>query len=258
MADNFKPNWDDAPDWANYRAIDLDGTAYWFQLEPQQHHCGQWVEYAGLVGVDKRYPDYYEDWTRSFEKRSVGKFEPDWSKAPEWANYWATDQDGSSYWYEDNPVIRYEHEQWRVDSGKYIYDKFVEQDVWHDILYKRPINNIVEATLNKPVDKIDVNGLFDDLKESLEETVQIEKGEREPSRMTTLYPKYYKDVSHLDSVDVYAVHNLFDVQDPSGAIQHASKKLLLSGVRTGGKSKFDDIREARDTLNRWIEINKEN
>lgn len=70
------------------------------------------------------------------------------------------------------------------------------------------------------------------------------------------YPQYYKDVAYLSEVDVYAVHKLFDIQDPSGCIQHASKKLLLSGVRTGGKSVYDDIREARDTINRWLELNQ--
>ena len=68
------------------------------------------------------------------------------------------------------------------------------------------------------------------------------------------YPKYYKDVRMLDELDVYAVHQVFNIQDPSGAIQHASKKLLLSGVRTGGKSKREDIKEARDTLTRWLEL----
>lgn len=75
--------------------------------------------------------------------------------------------------------------------------------------------------------------------------------------MSKLYPKYYKDVSDVEELDVYHVHQIFNIQDPSGAIQHASKKLLLSGVRTGGKSFYDDVREARDTLNRWLEINTE-
>lgn len=75
--------------------------------------------------------------------------------------------------------------------------------------------------------------------------------------MSKLYPKYYKDVSDVEELDVYLVHQIFNIQDPSGAIQHASKKLLLSGVRTGGKSFYDDIREARDTLNRWLEINQQ-
>ena len=35
---------------------------------------------------------------------------------------------------------------------------------------------------------------------------------------------------------------------------HASKKLLLSGVRTGGKSLEQDVKEARDSLNRWLEM----
>ena len=71
------------------------------------------------------------------------------------------------------------------------------------------------------------------------------------------YPQYYKPVGEMTEIDVYAVHHLFDVQDPSGAIQHSSKKLLLSGVRTGGKSKFKDIKEARDTLTRWLQLNPE-
>lgn len=73
--------------------------------------------------------------------------------------------------------------------------------------------------------------------------------------MSQKYPKYYKQVGDLTEIDVYAVHHLFNIQDPSGAIQHASKKLLLSGVRTGGKSAYQDIKEARDTLNRWLELN---
>jgi len=69
------------------------------------------------------------------------------------------------------------------------------------------------------------------------------------------YPAYYKDVSRLDSVDVYRVHRLFDVNDP--VIHHASKKLLMAGGRTGEKFEADDIREARDSLNRWLDMEAE-
>lgn len=72
---------------------------------------------------------------------------------------------------------------------------------------------------------------------------------------TKLYSAYFKDVRDLDEIDVYCVHALFQLQDTSGALHHASKKLLLSGVRTGGKSRYQDIKEARDTLNRWLDIN---
>ena len=71
------------------------------------------------------------------------------------------------------------------------------------------------------------------------------------------YPQYYKPVGELTEIDVYAVHRLFNIQDPSGCLQHSSKKLLLSGVRTGGKSQYKDIKEARDTLTRWLQLNPE-
>ena len=77
------------------------------------------------------------------------------------------------------------------------------------------------------------------------------------SSMAETYPQYYKDMSTEVEMDVYLVHHKFNVDDPSGALHHASKKILLSGVRTGGKSKYKDIKESRDTLTRWLEINRD-
>jgi len=75
------------------------------------------------------------------------------------------------------------------------------------------------------------------------------------SDMATKYPKYYKRVPDgVTSLDVYAVCQMFDVSD--AALSHALKKIMLPGTRTGGKSRHDDIKEARDTLNRWLELNK--
>jgi len=64
---------------------------------------------------------------------------------------------------------------------------------------------------------------------------------------------YYKDVSGLDYVDVYAVCALFGVDDPSGCMQHAIKKLLCSGKR-GVKDRDKDLQEAVDTLQRKIDM----
>jgi hypothetical protein len=75
--------------------------------------------------------------------------------------------------------------------------------------------------------------------------------------MSQKYPKYYKLVGNLKEVDVYAVCKLFPVADNTGCINHARKKLLVPGTRTGGKSFRDDIKEARDTLTRWLELNPE-
>lgn len=72
--------------------------------------------------------------------------------------------------------------------------------------------------------------------------------------MSVRYPAYYKDFSDVTEADVYLIHARFQLNDYSGCLHHASKKILLSGARTGGKSAFKDIKEARDTLTRWLEI----
>jgi len=68
------------------------------------------------------------------------------------------------------------------------------------------------------------------------------------------YPHYFKSVSHLETVDVYRVLSLFQVND--ACIQHAIKKLLCAGDR-GDKSMIKDITEARDSLNRHLEMLQE-
>lgn len=81
---------------------------------------------------------------------------------------------------------------------------------------------------------------------------------KDPIPNSILYPKYFKDVSEITDMDVYELHELFQLHDYSGCLHHASKKILLPGVRTGNKTRYQDIKEARDTLNRWLEINKPN
>jgi hypothetical protein len=66
---------------------------------------------------------------------------------------------------------------------------------------------------------------------------------------------YFKDVSRLDSIDIYRVVALFAVTDP--CLQHAVKKLLVAGGRGGGKDISRDVREAIDTLKRWEEMRAE-
>ncbi len=68
---------------------------------------------------------------------------------------------------------------------------------------------------------------------------------------------YFKNVSHLNEIDVYRVCQLFDINDPSGALHHAFKKILVAGSRGGGKDRDRDIQEAIDTLQRWQEMQKE-
>lgn len=66
---------------------------------------------------------------------------------------------------------------------------------------------------------------------------------------------YFKDVRHLDVIDVYRVLDLFQVTDP--CLQHAIKKLLVAGGR-GHKDPAKDIQEAIDTLTRLQRMQEEN
>jgi hypothetical protein len=68
------------------------------------------------------------------------------------------------------------------------------------------------------------------------------------------YNHYYKDVRHLDGIDVYRVLELFNVTDP--CLQHAIKKLLCAGKR-GAKDEERDVEEAIDTLGRYQDMKVE-
>lgn len=69
------------------------------------------------------------------------------------------------------------------------------------------------------------------------------------------YPDHYRRVGDFEQIDAFAVLQMFNIQDPSGCIQHASRKLLMSG--NAPETVYRDIREARDTLTRWIQLNQE-
>lgn len=64
---------------------------------------------------------------------------------------------------------------------------------------------------------------------------------------------YFKECGY-EYVDVYRILKLFDVVDP--CIQHAAKKLLVSGGR-GFKEISHDIQDVIDTLIRWQEMQEE-
>lgn len=65
---------------------------------------------------------------------------------------------------------------------------------------------------------------------------------------------YKKDVSRLEFVDVYRVLQMFEVTHP--AVQHAAKKVLCAGGR-GAKDWAKDIQEAIDSLQRALDMHKE-
>ncbi|WWY65191.1 hypothetical protein [Pseudomonas phage vB_PaeP_FMD5] len=82
-------------------------------------------------------------------------------------------------------------------------------------------------------------------------TTQVQREAAPLNRYQRPIPRTWK------FVDVYRINMLFPLGelDPSGALDHARKKLMAPGQRSGGKSLWQDVKEARDTLNRWLEDN---
>lgn len=76
----------------------------------------------------------------------------------------------------------------------------------------------------------------------------------DPQSLQKTYPALYRTVGDVTEIDTYAIHRLFQVQDYSGCLQKASTHILLSGT---SKCIYHDIREARDTLTRWLQLNQE-
>lgn len=69
--------------------------------------------------------------------------------------------------------------------------------------------------------------------------------------------KYLREMKGLSDgkADVYAVIVTFDVKCP--ARQHAIKKILCSGIRGKG-SELQDLKEARDAIDRAIQLYESN
>jgi len=72
--------------------------------------------------------------------------------------------------------------------------------------------------------------------------------------LSVRYPHQYRSVGDLTEVDVFAVNHLFKVQDASGCLQFSIGRLLMASTRP---STYADIREARDALTRWLQLNQE-
>lgn len=92
----------------------------------------------------------------------MDKFEPNWSKAPEWANYFAIDDDGEMFWYEELPLL--DETIWThsdLSGGEVQFAGYCEESFDYTVLHKRP------------------NTLFKDWKESLAEALGIREGIRE-------------------------------------------------------------------------------
>ena len=172
---------------------------------------------------------------------------------PQWAmdddNYKITKHNGKASYVH---YVNLDHKELR--AGRQSFSRSQWQAARDERL--APEIGVVESFLGSPFSTLEEDEEWENIEGRMDAIGQNgATGEHyEAQSLEERYPQYYKSVRHLEHVDVYQVHQLFGIEDCSGCIQHASKKLLLSGARTGGKPKRKDIEEARDTLTRWLEI----
>jgi len=60
--------------------------------------------------------------------------QPDWTEAPDWAQWWAIDDDGYAYWYRDQPTYNAKYGGWLRTLGE-------EPDVSFDHCWPPPFDN---------------------------------------------------------------------------------------------------------------------
>lgn len=66
---NGKPEWKDAPEWAQWLAMDRDGSWYWFELRPYNATC-TWQPGVGRLSTAGDQPPCRDlDWRETLEER---------------------------------------------------------------------------------------------------------------------------------------------------------------------------------------------
>lgn len=103
------------------------------------------------------------------------------------------------------------------------------------------------ADLLKPIQKA-LEG-----SESTPGTTEQKEVSKDVSEASSKHKHYFKDVSKLEEVDVYAILYLFEVTDP--CIAHVVKKLLCTGKR-GHKDFERDLQDSIDSLVRCMTLTK--
>lgn len=120
VIENFKPDWSEAPPWANWAAVDGDGELYFYAETPSPSFVTQdsWNNASHskfCQGYHIGYP--VKNWQDMlFEKpggapaTESGSNKPDWADAPSWAMWLACDGPGGDHerqwwWFEKEPKM---------------------------------------------------------------------------------------------------------------------------------------------------------
>jgi len=62
----MKPNWEVAPEWARYLAMDKSGRWYWYEFRPIARFESWWEHREGRKQL---VPMFYQDWRDTLETK---------------------------------------------------------------------------------------------------------------------------------------------------------------------------------------------
>lgn len=123
-----------APEWANWLAMDDDGSWFWYQKEPvYEYYDLEWSTEA-VGDLYKKLPEedidqwigetdslYWKDTKYSRDESNKSNRSLCWDTAPEWANFVAMDKDGEWFWFHNYPVTS--GDQWVNSADNDIVEK---------------------------------------------------------------------------------------------------------------------------------------
>lgn len=136
MSDENKPNWNDAPEWANYLAQDKTGRWWWFKDEPVIR--GEQWRLDAFTTMEAYYLDD-EVWKSTLQSRPKQVISIDWNNVPEHLNYFAFDDDGAGFFFHEKPVWDEEFKNWQRAETDEVDWTIVPEIIKVDkMLLKRP------------------------------------------------------------------------------------------------------------------------
>jgi DNA-binding protein Fis len=211
---------DGLPPEYRWAAVDSEGRAYAHKCTPKGATAAYWLCVRGCAAylIGEGYDT--TDWQNSLIERPKKPLtQAVFDGLPPEYRWAAVDANGSVHCFHEQPI--------QTNSGEWIYNKYLIFEDWHDV---------ATNWQNSLTERQDVSGRVEQLR-------SVEAARK--------HSHYFKDVSGVDQIDVYAVLRLFEVTDP--CLQHIVKKALCAGKR-GAKDWAKDVQEIADTAQRLIEL----
>lgn len=155
------------------------------------------------------------------------------------------DAASSSKRVEIETIPRIEEECVKMDDNTINLQLLTWQYIYNHFNVQSDARELIRANINKLKRKI--KGIEEESKEE----EGVEEGVQEEGYIKKATNVYVKNIKGVD-VDLYDIFDAYNVTDQ--AIGHALKKLLVPGLRNGGKSKLQDVKEAIFSLQRAATI----